>query len=214
MRLLKFYNFFINYLKHPKMVKRIALLLLSGKIEHYIVRDFAYLLHQKSNGIFSGVVNVGRENPKVDLMVINKNKVVQAFMEFKHIPDKNRFWNEKSTGRDNVGKLLDDLCEQLRKIGQCISKGKFEATKQTEFDISKNAEFAGMIIASYYAKGIERDLMEDFFKLIIEKAGQKGFRNYSGRGLTLNKVFENSEVTFAGKRYHISLRLGLWKVTL
>ena len=95
-----------------------------------------------------------------------------------------------------------------------LSKGKFEATKQTEFDISKNAEFAGMIIASYYAKRIEHDSMEDFFKLIIEKAGQKGFRNYSGRGLTLNKVFENSKVTFAGKRYHISLRLGLWKVTL
>ena len=73
------------------MSKELHYCCFSGKIEHYIVRDLAYLLHQKSNGIFSGVVNVGQENPKVDLMVINKNKVVQAFMEFKHIPDKNRF---------------------------------------------------------------------------------------------------------------------------
>ena len=200
----------MKYLKQRENSEKIALLLLSGKIEHYVVRDFAFLLNKSSNGIYSGFINVGRRKPKVDLVIIDKYEIVQAFMEFKHIPDKNRFWNDKSTGRDNIGKSLKDLYNQLRKVD--VSKSKFEATNNKVFQVSKGASSVGMVVVSYYGTSFSHDSMKDFFYKIVEKADRMGFKNYGRSDLTLDEIFSNLNIAFAGKKYSVTLKLGLWHV--
>ena len=74
------YYSFLKHLKNEE--KRIAPLQLTGKIEDYLVKEFAYHIYKESAGTAFALTNLGNKGGRrIDLCLLKMIMIFQSFMD-------------------------------------------------------------------------------------------------------------------------------------
>lgn len=204
-----FYSF-LDTLKKEK--EKLALLQLTGKIEEYLVKEFVYHIHLKSEGNRFALINLGnRGEQKIDICILkgrsperdDKAKIV-GFIEAKYLRNRHRVW--KSSAKDEITTTLKSLKKQLH---------TFKPMKHAEYPVnlsSKRKSIYGLVFASYVNESKDEDDKNRFYKGILEKDIAKKFRYHDLPEPYFRKVYDDVKITVLNTDYHVTMRAGLWRI--
>ena len=116
-----------SFLEHLREQKSFSVLQLSGKIEDFLVKEFAYYISQKTKGTDFVLTNYGKKDDKrkIDMCLIRrksprseindkieeKSSRIYGMIEAKYIRNKHRFYDDNA--KDEITSILKDLKDEL-----------------------------------------------------------------------------------------------------
>jgi len=199
------FNSFLEYLNDNR--ERISYLQLTGKIEDYLVKEFCYLIYDKSKGENAAVINLGSSKKKekvVDICIIagkNLNYIeIVEMIEVKYFRNWHRF--RPYDAKDNIRTLMKGFNKQIYSI---------EKEKHGWFKINSNVKRVKAIAFASFVSYEESDnKKEDYYTRILNVAKVEFADNIISR-FNLQKVYEDMEVILFNKKIYVTLRSGIWE---
>ncbi len=210
MQITEIYDSFLQALSDKS--ESIAPLQLTGRLEDYLVHEFIAHVYKETQGELLGLSNLGnRGEQKYDVAFVKNNsmgerEIVSAF-EAKYIRNAHRL-REKEDATDEITTTLRSLSNQLKDIIQA-AHGDCLVARET---VGTNVY--GLVFASCRKSSPGDGSKRDFFdKKILGKAKEMGFTSYGSNGgdPIFNRVYEDVEVPAVGRKYYLTLRVGLWQ---
>jgi len=201
-----FYQF-IESLKKRNVSKKLSLLMLSGRIEEYLVKEFAYHIYEQSNGKRFGLTNIGNnKEQKIDLAVIRgdyHNLEIESLLEAKYLRNKHRIWD--ADAKDEIRTSLKSLSKQCHKINS-KQHGGIKLSL-----ISKDKIIYGLVFGSYVESEKDKDKKAEFFDKCLSVADELHFRYHDLKNPYWRSCFEDIRVELLDKKYKVTLKAGLWR---
>lgn len=202
-----FFEDFIKELKRQE--EKIAYLQLIGKEEDYLVKEFCYVLFEKSNGEYFAITNMGDQGEnKIDICVIKGEdldnldtlKIIEL-IEAKYFRNKHEF--RTHLGDDDISSPMKELNKQMSVI---------DKNKNTHGWLKLNPglrKINGLVFVSYVSPEINDENKEKYYNKVIKKA-RDCLVNVNHEKLSLKSVFDDFKIKLANKNRYVSLRVGLW----
>jgi len=202
-----FFEDFIKELKRQE--EKIAYLQLIGKEEDYLVKEFCYVLFEKSNGEYFAITNMGDQGEnKIDICVIKGEdldnldtlKIIEL-IEAKYFRNKHEF--RTHLGDDDISSPMKELNKQMSVI---------DKNKNTHGWLKLNPglrKMNGLVFVSYVSPEINDENKEKYYNKVIKKA-RDCLVNVNHEKLSLKSVFDDFKIKLANKNRYVSLRVGLW----
>lgn len=201
---------FRKYLGQREIRRRLAIIQLSGRAEDYLVKEFVYYSAQETDGSRFCEVNSGQsKQQKIDIVLLRMHpdgsEVTEAFVEAKFIRNRHRRGNKAMSALDELSITLNDLRRQLHFNPQ-RTHGKRCVHRR-----SKATNVYGLVFASYARRSDEQDVSRKYFKKIIDAAASRGIKYHDLPRPYLRTAFSEEPVKVMGRRWYVTLRMGLWR---
>jgi hypothetical protein len=210
-----YYGFINHHLKQADVINRIAPLQLTGKIEDYLTKEFVSYIHNASDGTRFAVVNSGKKGEnKIDLALIKSSKdgnIAETFVEAKYFRNRHRMMSKDLDATDEHTHSLKDLHRQLSYPLDETIHG-FDQVKLR----SKTTKIYGLVFASYTRPEFEEekiveDMSQTYYKKLMERAGNLGFRYHDLNNPALREVYKDFPIDVLGNKWFVTLKCALWK---
>ena len=198
--------------------KTVAALQLTGKLEDYLTKGFAYCLFAQSGGELIALSNIGlrAENRRIDLAVIEgdfskeidrKNATIRHLIELKYL---------RNTHRMCFGDACDEISGTLTNLrGQLEA---FDTETLGHFKVNLRGgrrDIYGLVFASYVGPEFKVNKEDDeklFFARVAKRAKAQGLTyNDLSDQPWLQKVYEREPVVALRRKFLVSLKMGLWR---
>jgi hypothetical protein len=168
------YYDFLRYLRTPEVSCRLQVLQLTGRIEHYLVKEFAFFVHRITSGRRFVYTNVGRAGErKADLAVMRFGSAgkpkVTGLIEAKYFRNRHRLSRSANGARDEDSATLKSLAAQLGLRPKKLL-GKLDVQLA-----SKTTKVYGLVFASYTRRDTEEDGRKDYYRGLLRRAAENGF---------------------------------------
>lgn len=199
-----FFPSFIKKLNRER--KEISLLLLTGKLEDYLLKRFLLHIYSETREAISSYANMGSKKKKeglVDLCIFDDRDIVYSIIEAKHIENVRRDYK--------VGGEIKPL---LRKLSNQVHPfGKKTIGDHTVELRSENNSIYGLVFCCF--KGYKNEdyekKKEKFFRRILEDEFTEDFKSPGKSKAELETAYEDCKVRFGSNdKCYVTLKVGLW----
>ncbi len=204
---------YYGYLKHlakPSTLRRIAPLQLVGKIEDYLVKEFATFVSNSSESTRFCIVNSGNKNePKIDLALIKRSKsgyVAEALIEAKYFRNRHRLSKTDLDAVDEHKQSLVELKKQLSYTPEA-TLGFHEVKLR-----SKSTKIYGLVFVSYARPSHAEDRKTEYFAQFLQKSEEHGFQYHDLKKPYLRSIYEDKPINVLGQQWLVTLRGALWRI--
>lgn len=203
---------FRQHLAKPEIKNRIAPLQLVGRLEDYLVKEFASFVLRESEGRRCCESNIGRRGQqKVDLALVRSTtrevESIDALIEAKYLQNRHGRSDHDGGANDELRTTLNGLTRQL--TPQPVGRHGFHDVRLR----ARSSLIYGLVFGSYTRKRDEKDGKDDFFKLVLKTAVECRLRHHDLERPYLRLAYEDHVVTVLGVDWFVTLSLGLWKLT-
>ena len=203
---------FVRHLGTAAVRARLAPLQLIGRLENYIVLEFAYYVFAKSKGSRFVETNSGNAGEqRVDLAYLRQNRagleIVEALIEAKYLRNRHRRSSRDRNANDEIYSTLKNLKSQLS------YRPSEHQAKRPVCLRSRNDSIYGFVFASYTRRASEPNQSPSFFRIIRKKAQKLGLQYHDLPLPHLQKAYEDYPIKLLGTDWRVSLRLGLWRLS-
>jgi hypothetical protein len=203
----RFYESFLKYLRTHDVKHRTAPLQFTGKLEDYLVKEFASHLFHASQGRRFAKVNLGgRGEQKIDIAILAGQRDVEALVEAKYLRNRHRLSDDPRGAMDEITPTLRSLRKQL-----ALKPGEMHGFHQLHLR-GRSAKVYGLVFASYTRTASEPDDSESFFHRVREKAAEFGIRHYDLPRPQLWPGYQEERVEILGVQWVATLLVGLWRL--
>lgn len=220
--LIRLTDSFGGYLGCPCVRDRVAPLLLGGRQEDYLTKEFMQFVYWRSGGARFCEGNLGRrKEQRVDIAVLREpkewekdrslspemrqGKVVEALIEAKYLQNRNRR-DTTDSKLDEITPTLKDLARQLTLQPAARHSGSRVALR------SRQARVYGLVFASYARRVSEPDAKKSFYARILKVADGLELRYLDLPKPYLRTVFEDWTIRVFDEDWVVSLRSALWRL--
>ncbi len=200
---------FYSFLEHLQMQKeKIALLQLIGKLEDYLVKEFCYHTYKKSEGKVFALVNFYKEGEqRIDICLFRgknlENIEIYGMIEAKYLRNRHRLWHYDA--KDEITTTLNKFRNQLH-VFEEKTHGGYNVNL-----LSKTNEIYGLIFASYVSENKDKQLKNNFYDTILEKANES-FRYHDLSKPYFRMAYDDEEIKVLNSIFYNTLKIGLWKI--
>ncbi len=213
---------FRGYLGSPCVRDRVAPLLLGGRQEDYLTKEFMQFVYWRSKGERFCEGNLGSKGEqRVDIAFmrdpnkwerdtslspeLSQGMVVEALIEAKYFQNRNRRGTD-DTKMDEVTPTLKDLARQLKLMPAAKHAGSRVALKARTVDVY------GLVFASYARRVSESDGKKTFFARILSVAEGQGLKYHDLPKPYLRPVFDDWPISLFKEDWVVSLQSALWRL--
>jgi len=203
------YHSFCKYLK--KKGEEIAPLMLSGRIEDYLVKEFVYHIYSITGGQSFAFVNLGKTSKKerrTDICVITTDPegiYIYGMLEAKYL---------RNNHRTEIGNATDENFTLLKKLSEQIGQYNHETHGGYRVKLLSHSKYIyGLVFAGYVGDDETDEADKDkFYDGIKEKAKKCGLKYHDLKEPYLPTViFDDVRIRLLDKDFHVTLRSGLWR---
>ena len=204
------YYEFTKYLGLPEVRDRVAPLQLVGRMEDYLVKEFARYILRASDGRRFVESNSGRRGEqKVDLVVLRAaadgGEILEALVEAKYFRNRHRRSSHCTDAMDEIRGSLRSLQSQLRLRPVTVHGTHPVKLRARRFRVY------GLVFASYARLSSEPNRKPDFFARVLREAQEFGLRYHDLPKPYFRHAYEDIPVDALGARWLVTLRVGLWR---
>jgi len=200
------YYSFVDYLYHNR--KKICLLQLVGRLEDYLVKEFIYHIHVKSNGKRFPMTNIGKSGEhKVDIAIFSgklSERIITGLIEAKYLRNWHRVDKEPAT--DEINTTLKSLKSQIGSYNR-KTHGSYSIKLQ-----SHTNEIYGLVFASFVFDKIDDNEKDKYYNNILNSKEASYFKYHDLDKPYFRSIYENEKVKVLNGYRYVSLRVGLWKL--
>jgi hypothetical protein len=199
-----------------------APLQLTGRIEDYLVKEFAFHIFRQTRGEWLPLVNVGKSGEqKVDIAILEGNlhgcavgtsgdvirgkAAVRALIEAKYL---------RNTSRICLGDAADETTETLKSLAKQAHPYKKKTHGRFRVRLNRNTRnIYGLVFASFVSFPATDSAKEKhFYRDVSEKAQKLRLRYFDLPGKAwLKECYLREPVKALGTTFYVSLRAGLWR---
>lgn len=208
---------FFNGVKGSEIAKKICTLKLTGCLEDYLVKEFAWHFIEEHRGRLFIALNLEgrREKKRVrpDISFLRASGAdkceIIGIVEAKYLT--NGIRDEKGSG-NGYGKGLGQLTRQLEDL-RGIQEFKI-CHKKDKYEFKKKPEVFGFVAAAFVPKKESEEKnaraeAENWFDR-LETDARKNFRPEDDPNL-FERIYDNY-VSMLGERRFVDFRMGLWRL--
>lgn len=200
---------FRDHLRKDVVQSRVTILQMLGKLEIYLVQEFAQFVWHNSDYKRLCLLNLGHKGQRKFDMAILKNDEIDALIEAKYFHNMNRF-NPTDNKRDEIKGTLEKLKEQ------CLSVvGNSHAGYDLNLKTRNKKPIYGLIFVSHACCGGGNHNRKEYRKSIEKAAGDLGFKYHDHKKPYLGKpIYEDIALPgiIDGKEWRVSLYSALWRI--
>jgi len=205
----RLYHSFCDYLKENG--EKIAPLMISGRIEDYLVKEFVYHIYSVTAGESFAFVNLGKTNrreKRVDICVATTDSdgiYIYGMLEAKYLRNNHRI--EIGTAEDENYTLLKGLSAQIGQYNRETHGGYRVKLK------SHQKYIYGLVFAGYVSDNKNNKNDKDrFYRDIKEKAEKCGLKYHDLKEPYLPTViFDDFHLHLLDRDFYATLKSGLWR---
>ncbi|HQP85566.1 MAG TPA: hypothetical protein PLL76_04850 [Thermoanaerobaculia bacterium] len=222
-------NAFGGYLAFPCVRDRVAPLLLGGRLEDYLTKEFMQFVYWMSKGQRFCEGNYGRKGEqRVDLAFMRdpkkweldsdlpaggrQGKVVEALIEAKYLHNRSRRGFDDNK-RDEVRATLGDLARQLQLAPKQRHAGSRVALR------ARSVRVYGLIFVAYIRNAAEvstesavENRKDDFFNFVLKTAADFRLQYHDLLKPALRPVYDDHTVRLFGEDWLVSMKSALWRL--
>ena len=208
--LIQLYYDFREVLRRER--KKIAALQLTGRLEEYLTHEFGYHIYRGSRGRLFVITNYGAQGQsRIDIVVLKPGKpdgqpYIKALVEAKYLRNAHRLGDH--TAHDETRQALSGLARQLKRSAG-FRHGEYEVRLS-----ARRKEIYGLVFGSYVAGGARAPRLpkDEFYQDCLDRAIQAGLRYHDLNNPAWREVFDDVDVAVLGRKYQVSLKMGLWRL--
>jgi len=203
------YYDFCKYLNENR--ERIAPMMLSGRIEDYLVKEFAYYVYTSTDGRLFVFVNLGKRGERrVDICIMDKDKMDSLYIcgmaEAKYIHNNHRI---------SIDSATDEIFTSLKNLGEQIGRYTRETHGGYKVNLKSTKNYIyGMVFVGYVCRANDEastNKKRKFFKSVLQKARKCEMKYHDLNSLSMVTIFEDVPVHFIDSDYYVTLKSGLWR---
>ena len=202
--------------------RQYAPLQLTGRIEDYLVKEFAFHIFRQTRGEWLPLVNVGKSGEqKVDIAIlegdlhgcapgtsgdVTRGKVaLRALIEAKYLGNMSRIC---------LGDAWDETAKTLKSLAKQAHPYKKKTHGGFRVRLNRNTRnIYGLVFASFVSfPAIDSAEEKAFYRDVSEKAQKLRLRYFDLPGKAwLKECYLREPVKALGTTFYVSLRAGLWR---
>ncbi len=213
---------FRGYLGSPCVRDRVVPLLLGGRQEEYLTKEFMQFVYWRSGGKRFCEGNFGNQREqRIDIAILGETRggdgdgdpgaerkhgvATEVLIEAKYLQNRNRRGTQDNK-IDEIRPTLTDLARQLRLKPAGRHAGNRVALR------GKTVSVYGLVFCSYVRRTTEADKKNSYFERVLEEAHDLYLQYHDLQKPALRNVYEDCRIRLFGEDWLVSLRSALWRL--